>query len=288
MIDLHVHSKCSDGSDDVCDLIENIRNANIDTFALTDHDTAEGCRKILSSDFLKQKLEDYNIKFVTGAEWSCIYGKQKMHILAYGFDAFDERILSLEKQMRDMLDRKDKYRMQALQEMGFKFSQSSKDYLSQKENIRSMDFAKCLIADGYFDDLQKCFKECLNTIKYPFVCRFDAVEMLKILSSCGAKIVWAHSIYDLKRKVTPYEEVDRIIKELKPYGLQGLECYYSLYSQDEIDTLVQIAKDNELFVTCGSDYHGKNKEVQLAQFSDENDVFVNLNENELRKIVGAR
>ena len=44
--DLHIHSSYSDGSDDIFDLVEKIKNAKIDIFALTDHDTIEGVIKL--------------------------------------------------------------------------------------------------------------------------------------------------------------------------------------------------------------------------------------------------
>ncbi len=267
MIDLHMHSTCSDGTDEVETLIDNVNKKGINCFALTDHDTAEGCRRILTEDALKLKLKDYKIDFISGAEWTCILDKQKMHILSYDFDPFNENILSLEKEMRNMLDRKDMFRMESLEKMGMKLSQKSKEYLRAKDNVRSLDFANCLVDDGYFDDTQQAFKECLNAIKYPFECRFNTIDMIKILKKAGAKVVWAHPIYDIKRKVTSFEEVERIIKELKPYGLDGLECYYSLYSKDEIDRLIEIAKRNDLFITLGSDYHGENKEVAIGCFS---------------------
>lgn len=276
MVDLHMHSLCSDGSDDLDALIENVNNSGVKIFALTDHDTAEGCRRILTNETLKQKLKYYGMNFIVGVEWTCVYGNQKMHILAYDFDPFDEKVINFEKKMRDMLDEKDKIRMDALENMGMKLSRDSKEYLAEKENVRSMDFAQCLVRDGYFDEVQQSFKECLNIIKYPFECRFDAVEVVKIMSDLGAKVVWAHSIYDVKRKITPFEEVERIINELKPYGLCGLECFYSLYSKDEIEKLVSIAKRNNLFITCGSDYHGQNKAVKIGQFSSDG---INVSEN---------
>ena len=269
MFDFHIHSNFSDGSNTLKELILKLAKNNIELFALTDHDTAAGCREILSSASLKQLLAENNLKFLTGAEWSCIYNGHKMHILAYDFNPFDPKVLNLEKQMRNMLDMKDKYRWQYLEENGYIFSEKSKQYLSLKENVRSMDFAKCLVEDGYFQELQEAFSQCLNKIKYPFICRYDAVEVLKTLSLCGAKLVWAHSIYDMKRKVTPYEYVEKIIDELKPYGLAGLECYYSLYSKEEIEKLIEIAKKHDLFVTFGSDYHGDNKEVKIGQFSSD-------------------
>jgi len=267
MIDLHMHSTCSDGTDEVEKLIENINKKGVDCFSLTDHDTAEGCRRILSEDALKTKLSDYKIDFVSGAEWTCIYGGQKMHILTYGFNPFDEVVLNLEKEMRNLLDRKDEFRKEELEKKGFILSDKSKQYLSTKENVRSLDFARCLVDDGYFSNLQEAFKECLNKLKPPFQTKLDAVDVIIKMKSIGAKVVWAHSIYDMKRKITPFEEVERIIKELRPYGLDGLECYYSLYSKGEIDRLIEIAKRNDLFITSGSDYHGENKEVAIGCFS---------------------
>ena len=40
-------------------------------------------------------------------------------------------------------------------------------------------------------------------------------------------------------------------------GLQGLECYYSRYNREEIDFLLQQARKHHLFISGGSDYHGK-------------------------------
>ena len=41
--DLHMHSVYSDGTDTPELLLRNVRAAGLDIFALTDHDTAEGC-----------------------------------------------------------------------------------------------------------------------------------------------------------------------------------------------------------------------------------------------------
>ena len=54
-------------------LIDNVIAAGITYFAITDHDTAKGCRKVLDSEELKQKISAANISFVCGIEFSCIY-----------------------------------------------------------------------------------------------------------------------------------------------------------------------------------------------------------------------
>ena len=241
MVDLHMHSICSDGSDNIEELINNVIVAGIDLFALTDHDTAEGCRQIFRNEYLQKLIKDNNVKFISGAEWTALYKNQKMHILAYDFDPFDDEIFRLEKEMHVKLEKKDEFRIGELKRNGYNFSNKSIEYLKNKENVRTLDFARCLVNDGWFDDVQIAANFLIHKIKYPHQCRFDAIELLKTLKSLGATIIWAHSIYDVKKEYTSFERVEEIVKELKPYGLDGLECYYSLYKKDEINKLIEVA-----------------------------------------------
>ena len=107
----------------------------------------------------------------------------------------------------------------------------------------------------------------LKTIKYPKDYLFDAIEVISEMSKAGAKVVWAHSLYGEKQKHITFEQVEEFVAVFKKFGLSGLECYYSLYNKDEIDGLLKIAKKHKLFVTCGSDYHGKNKKIKLLERS---------------------
>ena len=80
-------------------------------------------------------------------------------------------------------------------------------------------------------------------------------------------MVWAHSLHGINEKPLSLEEVETQIVELKKIGLSGLECYYSLYNKEEIEGLKKIAEKHGLFITCGSDYHGTNKYVNLTELS---------------------
>lgn len=269
MFDLHIHSTFSDGKDDIDTLIKNVNNAGIDYFALTDHDTALGCRTILNSEELKQKIRDNGLTFVVGAEFTCLFEGQKMHILAYDFDPFAPEVLDLEQQMSDLLKLKDVERFKFLEDAGYVFSDKSKEFLKSRVNIRKLDIANCLVDDGYFDEVEVAIQECLQKIKYPRKYRLDGKEVLEKMNKIGAKLVWAHSLHGLKEKAITHEDVDRFVAMMKPLGLAGLECFYSLYDVNEIAGLVEIANKHGLFITCGSDYHGKNKAVQLAEMSSD-------------------
>ena len=61
-------------------------------------------------------------------------------------------------------------------------------------------------------------------------------------------------------------------------GLKGLECVYSLYNNEEQTFLINLAKDNNLIISGGSDYHGKNKKVAIGELSsDENQNYNHIN-----------
>jgi len=40
MIDLHMHTKYSDGSDSLCELLTRVENKKLNTISITDHNTA--------------------------------------------------------------------------------------------------------------------------------------------------------------------------------------------------------------------------------------------------------
>ena len=45
----------------------------------------------------------------------------------------------------------------------------------------------------------------------------------------------------------------------------GVECFHSTFNDEQIEELLKIAKENNLFISGGSDYHGVNKKnVDLA------------------------
>ena len=79
--DLHMHSVYSDGTDTPESLLQNVRAAGLDLFALTDHDTAEGCAAV------RALLRPGDPVFIGGVEFSCRDGRGKYHVLGYGFDA---------------------------------------------------------------------------------------------------------------------------------------------------------------------------------------------------------
>ena len=80
MIDLHVHTTCSDGQYSPTEIIKLSANAGIKTLAVTDHDSV-GAVHICS-----ELATRYGIDFISGVELS-VRGDVELHILGYGVDS---------------------------------------------------------------------------------------------------------------------------------------------------------------------------------------------------------
>ena len=85
--DLHIHSSYSDGSDSVEELANNIKNAGIKTFALTDHDTVAGCAEM-------EQIIDKSIRFIPSVELTCKADWVKCHILGYNCNYNNKKLLA--------------------------------------------------------------------------------------------------------------------------------------------------------------------------------------------------
>ena len=96
--DLHIHSNNSDGSDTVQELLKNLKKSGVDIFALTDHDTIEGCKEM-------EKLAPENITFIKGVELTCLCGDIKCHILGYGVDINNPDLLAHYKKQAEIRGR---------------------------------------------------------------------------------------------------------------------------------------------------------------------------------------
>lgn len=264
MIDLHIHSTFSDGSDDVGELIDKISRAGIDTFSITDHDTAMSARTILGDEALKAKIRNSGLSYVVGTEWTCSVLGHGTHILAYDFDPFAPEVLELESEIKALLKQKNELRLKAIEDMGYKFSQKSMEFLASRINIKRVNIANCLVDDGYFATLSDAMEKCINTLVLPKKYKLDGEKVIKTLSGIGAKMVWAHSIRGLNHKPMDYDELERVLIRMKECGLVGLECYYSLYTGEEIEKLKELAKKHGLFITAGSDYHGNSRNASLG------------------------
>ncbi len=263
-VDLHVHSNCSDGSDNVSELISKIENSDIKIFALTDHDTIEGCAEM-------KKLVPNDIKFIQGVELTCQADYIKCHILGFGCDIQNEKLNDLIKKGKNLRRIKMETRIDYLKnKWNIELTQKELDWLTSRKSVVKTHFANILVKRGLARDNVSAMKKYLDDCKTPNT-RFDIKEAIEAIVDSGAIPVWAHPLGGEGEKHFTEEEFLPRLELMKTFGIKGLECYYSRYNDEEIALLKHLAKVNGLLISGGSDYHGTNKQnITLAKLNVDN------------------
>ncbi len=263
-VDLHIHSDYSDGSNSVEELLSVIQKNNIKIFALTDHDTIEGCKKLST-------IIPSDIKFISGIELTCIYKDIKSHILGYNCDFNNKELNDLIKKGKIMRKRKLDTRIEFLKNVwNIILTDKEKEWLYSRNSVVKLHIANILVNRGLEQDNLVAMDKYLAGCKTPNS-RFEAIEAINAIKSSGGIPVWAHPLggegeeHDKEKVFLP--KLEKMIKA----GIEGLECYYSRYYEKEAEFLVNCAKANNLYISGGSDYHGANKtNILPAQLNTEN------------------
>ena len=256
--DLHMHSVYSDGTDTPRALLQRVRAAGLDIFALTDHDTAQGCAAV------RALLEPGDAAFVAGIEFSCQDGEGKYHVLGYGFDAEKPSIRAAADFAHHIRILKMQNRFGYLaRRFGFTFTEEERSQLLALKNPGKPHFVDMMLKKGYVKTKMEgfeAFSGCPDT--EPTLSPEEAIDA--IIQANGIPVL-AHGILaDGSKKLSEEEIAGRVVR-LKAAGLRGLECYYSAFTPRQREIMLALAERYRLLVTAGSDYHGANKTVSLGQ-----------------------
>ena len=261
--DLHLHSNNSDGSDTPQELLQKVLDANIEIFALTDHDTVAGISPMKS-------IVPPNVKFIPGIELTSKARGIKCHILGYNIDENNSTLLELIEKGKQLRKIKLETRIKYLKDVwGIELNKEELDWLKARKSVVKTHVAKVLVDRGLAKDNVEAMKKYIEGCKTGNT-RFGGEEAINTIKISGGIPVWAHPLGGEGEEHLGKEEFLSRLKTTIECGIQGLECYYSRYTDSEIEFLKDCANNNNLFITGGSDYHGTNKTVILGQLNINN------------------
>lgn len=259
-VDLHLHTTASDGSDTPCELIRKAKEAGIEVISITDHDTIVGLAEAIGQ-------RKNGVKIITGIEFSCCFfgvGGFDCHILGYGFDPEHPKLLSAITHGRQMRLAKLGARLMYLKNVfGIEFTEDEIGWLHSLNSVARPHLAQLIIKRGLADSVAEAFDKYLKVDGFPDD-RIDAGEAIDAILAAGGIPVYAHPLGGEREARLDPDELSRRVGALLPLGLKGLECLYSRYSVKESELLISLARKHDLLVSGGSDYHGKNKTVELG------------------------
>jgi len=257
-IDLHMHTLLSDGTDTPEQVLQRVREAGMTLFSVTDHDS------IQSSRLLPPLLLEGDPGFLPGVEFSCRDELGKYHILGYGYAPDGPAIGTVVEKGHGLRMKKVSARLAFLaDEFGFSFPEAEVDALLSLNNPGKPHIGNLMVQHGYAPSKEEAIRNYIDKLRLPneYIRPEEAIE--GILQSGGIPVL-AHPAYGSGDQLILGEEMDSRIRRLMDFGLQGLEAYYSGFTDKLRRQILSFAERYGLYVTAGSDYHGANKLVQLG------------------------
>ena len=257
-IDLHMHSTVSDGTDTPEEILSRVREAGIQLFAVTDHDAIKGScmvRKLLTPD---------DPVLLNGAEFSCRDEEGKYHILGYGFDPDSPAIRKVVDAGHSLRMKKVTARLEFLkQQFGFDFPGEEIRKLLALDNPGKPHIGNLMVKYGFAKPKEEAIGEFINKLRFrsEYIRPEQAIQ--GILDGGGIPVL-AHPSYGSGDELIIGEEMDSRLRRLIPYGLRGVEAFYSGFTARLRQENLAFAERYGLLVTAGSDYHGRNKLVELG------------------------
>lgn len=250
-VDLHVHSNASDGTFSSSQVVELAKNAGLDAFALTDHDTTAGVPEAL------EKGRDLNIEVIPGIEVSSSFDGTEIHILGLFVNSDDPVLAAMLEKMRISRDRRNEKMLENLAADGISFTKEEICGDNPDTIITRAHIAHALVAKGICSGMDQAFKKYLQYGgRYcPQKEHLSPEEVVKTLISNGAFVALAHPFqYKFGDKKT-----EELIAHMADLGMKGLEVYHSSNNKLESMKLQEMAVRHHLLPTGGSDFHGGNK-----------------------------
>lgn len=249
LVDLHMHSRASDGSQTPAQLLEVLRRAGIRTFSLTDHDTDAGVREL-------ERLPLEGLRFIRGIEFSCVTTCGKCHILGYDYDPDHPRFRAALAYGAGLRQEKLQQRLRFLEErFSIVLTDEEQNWLHRQNSPGKPHLGQILVNRGLAPDLSTAIKTYVNPAKGGQD-RIPAAMAIDAILAAGGIPVWAHPLGgEGERRLRP-EEFEALLRVLLQAGIRGLECHYSRYGKEETDLLLKKAEESGLLVSGGSDYHG--------------------------------
>lgn len=278
--DFHIHSTYSDGSATIEDIFKQAKMKKASAVSITDHDT------ILGLELANNLSKIYNVPFITGVEITAIEDNTKFHVLGYNIDINSKQLKNYSQKILEFLNYKSKKQIKILNNKGYKIEEEEFFKQSKGGPLYRAKLLKTLSNYGYIDE-----KEIMNSLnkffnKHNGICYVkddysynNFKTVCSMIKENNGIVVLAHP-YKIKKKNNNLYE-----KLLKSSLIDGIEVYHPYNNEKARFELLNIAKDRNLIITGGTDYHGiyRKNPISLMEIDIPDKVYLNMSKYLINK-----
>ena len=250
-IDLHTHSLCSDGAQTPADVVRTAYDAGLAAIALSDHDCITGVQEAMDTG------KALGVEVIPAVELSA-QSDTELHILGYFVDIHNKKLQDAMAYALQVRNERQVEVCQKLNEQGFQITMDElKAEAGGNDVLCRAHFAQIMVRKGYAESVKDAFSRYLSVGCYAYSNRqaLTGPEAVSLIREAGGIAVAAH-LHLIK---LPDDKLREYLKELIPYGLDGVEGYYTDYTPDMEQRYRAMAKELGLVISGGTDYHGANK-----------------------------
>lgn len=253
MIDLHCHTKVSDGSMPPFELIRLAKLHGVTHLAITDHDTTQGVPESLRYG---QML---GVEIISGIEISAhdYRRNHRAHILGLGVEAGHPVLEHLCRPLIEQRQQASFETVERLREAGYNVTWDEVEkYAAGGTGVYKQHIMGVLVDHGYCRHIHSSlYRQLFGAanqnypagsatvrLKHP-----DVLLAIAAVKAAGGVAVLAHpGLYHNFEAVTEWVDA----------GLQGIEAYHPDHTVSDMDMALTLAARFNLVVTGGTDYHG--------------------------------
>lgn len=267
MIDLHMHTVYSDGDKTVEEILKMCEEKKLEGISITDHNTC----KEYEDEAIKNNI--FSGKIIKGAEINATFKNKNIEILAYNIKEtkiiedwsgkfFSEKILREQqevskKKLLDICDKKGLIYDESKIETNIPLTDYITIYI-YKELMRHEENYEIL--GEYTESLNYFIRKGLMNPESDFFTGGDNTpkpmykDVIDVIHKSGGLAFLAHPFeYRLDETIG---FIDELRKESE---LDGIECFHPSADEEKMNILVEYAQNNNLYISGGSDYHGRKK-----------------------------
>ncbi len=251
-IDLHTHSRRSDGVLEPATLVADASAVGVRLLALTDHDTLAGIRELEASGAIPAGLT-----LVPGVEINTIsplaasLAEGELHVLGLGVRTDDEAFEAVLAGQRAGRRERFERTLERLRQVGLPIDAGAAGLRTGPDDaLGRPTIARLLVAAGHATSVQDAFTRLIGHGCPGYVPRsgIGPAEAIVAIRAAGGLPVLAHF------REAP--ERPDVLRELIEVGLGGLEVYYRTWDAPTVEAVGEVAAAFGLVATGGSDYHG--------------------------------
>jgi predicted metal-dependent phosphoesterase TrpH len=245
-VDLHTHTRASDGLLEPEELIERAATAGVDMLAVTDHDSVASIAAATAAAGTRLQL-------IAGTELSTTWRGMGIHVLGLNIDVANPTLASGIAQQREGRELRAEMIAARLEKLGFHGTLAGAQALAGSAPIGRPHFARYLVASGQSKDISTVFRRLLGSGK-PGDVRSTWAELPDVIAWINAAGGVAALAHPAKYKLSNMKLTD-LVTDFAAAGGGALEVISGAQTAQITQRLAQLTMRYDLQASAGSDFH---------------------------------